>query len=774
MNRRRLAIVGALATVAGALLFFFNTTVLPFAGTPYSPVLYANNGSLLSVRIAADGQWRFPCGGQLPERYRVAVLEQEDRRFFYHPGVDPIALIRAFFSNLKAGRVVSGGSTLTMQLARLEEGRPRTLWSKLWEAFRAFRLEAGHDKEALFSFYACQVPMGGNIVGLEAAAWGYFGRAPKDLSWAESALLAVLPNDPALIYPGRNHERLKRKRDNLLEKLFHRGLLPELDRDLAVSEPVPDRMRGFPKKTRHLLDTLAAGHTKGPFESTIDDRIQETAQRIFDEHAVELKSRGIYNAALLVLENRDGRVLAYIGNVGWSTAEGDGRDVDIVRSPRSTGSLLKPFLYAAMLEEGTLTTNMLVPDVPTVYKGYKPENFDRTYKGAVSASQALATSLNVPAVRLLKQYGVGRFRDLLAGAGMTTLTRSNDDYGLSLILGGAEGTLFELTGLYAGMARRLREGPGSGFHFRPVVLTGEEGPETRFPPGPGAVWLVFESLVEANRPEGENFWKSFEHRRRIAWKTGTSIGMRDAWAIGTTPELTIGVWAGNADGRGVSGLTGLTAAAPLMFDLFRALPLSEGWFTRPDGDLRTVSLCSESGYPATAACPAVVAQVPLLAAGVAPCPYHRVVHLGREGKRVHSGCADVASMRHESRFILPAVMEYYYRSYHPEYRSAPPWREGCEEIRETDRPIGILYPPVDTAIYIPIQLDGSRGKAIFKMVHRDPSEKVFWHIDDHFMGSTTLFHELEVDVAPGEHLLTVVDEEGNRAERRFRVLPQNR
>lgn len=749
---------------------FFFQPVKFFEITPYSPVIFAQDGSLLSARIASDGQYRFPCSNEVNERYKIAVIAQEDNRFYYHPGVDPFAIMRAFFHNVFRGEIISGGSTITMQMARIERGGERTLYNKVSESLLALLLEIGHSKKDILAQYSCHVPMGGNIVGIETAAWAYFLRAPQDLSWAESALLSVLPNNPSLIHLGKGREKLKIKRDRLISRLEKKGYLSKIDAELAIAEPLPAQPKALPRYTPHLLDTLAGISEDRlfhkPFLSTINKEKQILAGNIFNRYAGMLKKQGVGNAAMIIIENDTGEVKAYIGN----NPDSEGGAIDIVRSERSTGSILKPFLYASMMESGIITPQMLVPDIPTMFEGYEPENFDHSYRGAVTASQALAASLNVPAVRLLKKYGVARFRDELVAAGLTTVRRSADNYGLSLILGGAEATLFELSGIYSAMARMLLNEEDISFVSRPVVLQGEKIIPNRFFASRGSVWLVFESLVEANRPDLDSFWRVFTSNRKIAWKTGTSIGMRDAWAIGADASWTVGVWAGNADGSDVSGLTGMSVAAPLMFEIFRALPSRE-WFKKPS-DLKQLRLCAESGLIASEDCPEVFAELPEKAVAGEPCQYHHTIHLSRSGNRVHSGCADVGSMKHEVRFVLPPVLEYYYRNYHPEYKMLPPWEKGCQQTDNTgsNREFGIVYPAEGAKIYIPVTISGEKGKVVLRAVHRSPNSTIYWHLDGEYIGKTTLFHEVAVDVEPGKHNLTIVDQSGGMAQKNFTVL----
>ena len=445
-NRKKKWRLAAAALPALAFLVYLLWPPGPLFDRPLSPVLFSEDGQLLGARLAADGQWHFPRDRKVPDKYFQAVLQFEDRRFYLHPGVDPVAMVRAAWQNLKAGRIKSGGSTITMQLARLTIGSGRrTVGRKLKESLLALKIELRYSKREILELFASNAPFGRNLVGLDAASWFYFGRHPEDLSWAEACFLAVLPKNPGLAADENGMSNIRRKRDRLLEKLRRRGLIDEIKLKLALSEPLPAGLRPVPREAEHLLETLAKdGRVKTPFRSFIKAELQRRISARAEVYGEKLLNRGIRNLAAVVIDNRKGAVVAYVGNVGAHRNFDSAQFVDVVQSPRSTGSILKPFLYAAMLQEGFITPEMLIPDIPTRYQGFRPKNFDRQFRGAVSARRALAWSLNVTAVRMLHDFGIPRFKNLLAGWGMSTLFRPADDYGLSLILGGAEGKLLEI------------------------------------------------------------------------------------------------------------------------------------------------------------------------------------------------------------------------------------------------------------------------------------------------------------------------------------------
>lgn len=748
--------------------------------TPYASMLLARNGELLGASIASDQQWRFAPVKKLPDKYQQALLRFEDQHFYYHPGVDPSAIARAFYSNWRAGKVVSGGSTLSMQLARLLrqhsgiKNSGRTLADKLAEAFLAMQLEWRFSKDELLQFYASHAPFGGNIVGLRAASWRYFGRAPEFMSWAESALLAVLPNSPALIHPGRQRDKLKIKRDRLLQKLHEQGLLSSLDLQLALLEPLPERPQVLPQWAPHLLATLKSRYPQESlFESTLDADLQRRVQAIAERHNNRLANEGVHNVAILVLDHQQSETLAYVGNQSWRRDTIYAPDVDIAQRPRSTGSLLKPLLYASMLQAGNITPRSLVPDIPTQFGGYSPQNYDREFRGAVPAQFVLAHSLNIPSVRMLRSYGIHRFHKDLQSLGMSTLFRAADDYGLTLILGGAEGTLWEMTGIYARLAALARDGDQSLAREASLLLQQKNFTTYSSQIKQGAAWLTLQALIDVARPGHENYWRDFAGSQAIAWKTGTSYGLRDAWAIGSNGRYTIGVWVGNADGEAAHFLSGQTSAAPVLFDVFDTLP-KVSWFAKPEAALKTVSVCVNDGFLAGGQCNAVDVDIPLESHFAQITPYHQRIHLDSEGQfRVHGQCENVSGMQSADWFVLPPTQEFYWRQHHSDYKPLPPWRRDCRAgalAQDADLPIELVYPHESSQVYIPVDLDGRRSRVVLKAIHRDANAKLYWHLDEQYLGETKIFHDQAVSLEPGRHKLMLLDQDGHQLVRWFKVL----
>lgn len=780
-NRRRIGIIIFL----GLAFLYFNSLPKKLFEQPTSTVLEDRDGNLLGAQIAGDGQWRFPHNPDVPYKFAVAITQFEDRNFFEHSGLHLPSLFRAFRQNISEGRVVSGGSTLSMQVIRLSrQGQSRSLWEKAMELVLASRLELKYSKQEILAFYASNAPFGGNVVGLDAAAWRYFGRRADELSWSEASMLAVLPNAPSLIYPGKNQEKLLAKRNRLLDRLQTIGVLTELDCNLAKAEPLPGKPHPLPQLTPHLLTrALKAGKKGQRVITTIDPILQEQAIRVTEQHHRFLKQKHVYNAAAIIIEVETGNVLAYIGNTQNDGAE-FGSDVDVITAPRSTGSILKPFLFAAMLQEGDILPGMLVPDVPTSMKGFAPKNFTLSYDGAVPARRALSRSLNVPAVHMLHDHGLEKFRRLLQRMKFRHINKSAEHYGLSLILGGAESSLWDIAGNYASMSRTLNHYNGiyggkydlGDFH-EPNYLHSDD--TTSYPPNldevslvnAASIFLTYQALIEVNRPDNELGWEDYASSGKVAWKTGTSFGHRDAWAVGTTRDYVVGVWVGNADGEGRPGITGSSAAAPLMFDLFDLLPTSH-WFATPYDDMEKVGVCHTSGHRALEVCEEVDSiWIPTKGLKTPPCPYHQLVHLESNGVyRTSSECTDVNRMVTKSWFVLPPVQEYYYKAKNPNYQVLPPYDPTCAAAALGATPMEMIYPKEDLQVLVPTEIDGEKGQAIFEVAHRKPNITVYWHIDNEYIGSTFGIHQMGLRPSVGEHILTLVDENGHTLEQRFEAI----
>ena len=734
--------------VLASLFLLFLCIPVPKFEKPYSTVLTARNGELLGAKIADDGQWRFPATNSYSQKYVDCLLEYEDRWFYYHPGFNPMSFVKALIDNIKAGEVVRGGSTLSMQVVRLSrDNPPRTYGEKLLEVILAMRLELRYSKKEILDLYAANAPFGGNVVGIDAAAWRYFHTTPDELSWAEAATLAVLPNAPSLIHPGRSRERLKEKRDDLLRRMVPK--ISEEDAELAMMEDIPERPFEIPMLAYHYLAEKDKSHHGEHIESTIDASLQQSVIDIMRRHHELNVQNSIDNAAVYVVDYLNDEVVAYVGN-NWDAD--DARMVDMIQAQRSTGSILKPFLFAAMLDEGTLLPQMVLPDVPMSLSGFTPKNYSGEYWGAVTADKALQNSLNAPFVHLLREYGQQRFHSLLRQLGLRGIVFDAEHYGLSLIVGGAEASLYDITNAYARMGRKLASHVNESYD---VVVDDDIVPFSA-----EAIAETFHVMLGLTRPVSQAGWGGFASSRKVAWKTGTSYGFKDAWAVGVTDRYAVGVWVGNADGEGRPGLTGVGAAAPLMFDVIGKL---NDDYTYPANTSESIEIevCAESGYPKSEYCQntkKIRAVDVENQTGV--CPYHKKVFLDESRQyRVKPDCYAVDQKNYEIFYVLPPVMEWFYKKHSPLFRPLPALYPGCGTAHPDDV-MAFVYPKDDARITIPIGIRGDRQQVVFEIAHRNPQKTIFWTLNDRFLGQTRLNHQMPIDVERGTYTLRSVDEDG--------------
>lgn len=737
---------------------------------PFSTVVLGENGELLGARIAKDGQWRFPHNEKVPYKFAHALITFEDKRFYRHMGVDVKAIGRAVKSNFTEGEVVSGASTLTMQVIRMaRKKKSRSLYQKMIEMIWATRLEWRSSKKEILSLYASNAPFGGNVVGLDAAAWKYFGIPAEKLSWAESATLAVLPNSPGLIHPGRNRKKLHEKRDRLLAKLYQKKVIDETTYQLALLEPLPQKPIRLPDVAPHLVASVGKNSKKkGIHHTSINTSLQKRVNAVIERHHKHLENHEIHHLAALIIEVKTGKIIAYNGNVSGGFGE-EGNAVDMIQAKRSTGSILKPILYANILEEGLLFPKQLIQDVPTYYGSYTPKNYSYTYDGAVPADEALARSLNIPAVKMLEKFGLHKFHQRLQDHGFTTFDQKADHYGLSLILGGGETTMYDLGAVYSKMAHQLKYGEKSAAQY---VIEVESKPEKssgqHLPIHNAAIWQTFEVMTQVNRPGVEINWEYFNSEQKVAWKTGTSFGHRDAWAVGITPKHVVVVWSGNANGEGRPEIIGAKTAGPVLFDIINELPQSQSWFLRPDEELHQVITCNASGLPATKYCRHTrEIHVKKGIHHVGTCTYCQPYLVDKKsGSRVKSSCYSPQESIQKNYFTLPPHMEYYYRKKHPEYQVLPKMHPRCESEVNMD----LTYPGPNAKVYIPTLLNGKRGEMVLEAKVKGSSRHLYWHIDEQYLGETSGKHQLAVSPSKGKHVVKIVDNNGAEIKRNFLVI----
>ncbi len=589
---------GLLITLLACCLFIALLYLVPFPEqrlhAPEAYRFYDRNKQLIGSIISDDGFYRMHIPlSEVSDLFVQTLLLNEDRYFYQHFGINPLAIARASVTNIRSGRVVSGGSTITMQLARMLERRERTFWAKSIEAFRAVQLEFRYSKEQILSYYLALAPYGGNIEGLESAAFHYFGKPASILSPGEVALLVALPKSPNRYRPDKHPESARQQRDLVLQKMLSAQLITIEQYNRAVAEPIPVNKRRVENTIPHT-----AWHLKGKYKgryrfyTTLDDNMQRRANRLLADYVERLPLFGISNASAVIIDNQTREVRAIVGSTDYFNKPNLGAN-DGSRTPRSPGSTLKPFVYALAMQNGLISEKTILYDIPKNYSGYSPQNYSKTFMGPVTVREALTESLNIVAVELSRELGIGALHKLLREGGITTLDRPPSYYGLPLVLGGVEIKLLDLTNLYTSLANEgdyqpyklLVDAPELETRAKSASLLSRE-----------ASWLVTHILTDVERPDFPESWQFARDRPTIAWKTGTSYGHQDAWSIGYTPRYTIGVWVGNFDGRSAQELAGSKVAAPLLFDLFQSIEdfANPRWFNKP-ANVRSRMVCSVCG-----------------------------------------------------------------------------------------------------------------------------------------------------------------------------------
>jgi penicillin-binding protein 1C len=520
----------------------------------YSKLVVDREGRLLRAYATPKGFWRLPVQvADVDPRFLKMLFAYEDKRFREHHGVDPWAVLRAAYQFIENGRIVSGASTLTMQVARLLEPRPeRTVLAKLRQAVRAVELEQRLSKQEILTLYLNLAPYGGNLEGIRAASLAYFGREPRRLTLAEAALLVALPQSPETRRPDRASAVARWARDRVLDRAADAGVIPKDEAERAKAEPVPKERRPMPMLAPHAADqAMMTGPDQPVYRLTIDAQLQRQFEDLLRERARALDPA--VSVALVAIDNASGEIVARVGSADFFDERRAGQ-VDMTQAVRSPGSALKPFIYGMGFEDGLIHPETLIDDRPVRYGNYAPENFDLTFQGTVTVRQALQFSLNVPAVALLDKVGPSRLMTRLANAGAALKLPKDETPGLAMALGGVGVTLTDLTMLYAGLARL-----GTTMQVDERTNRARAGPLRLL--DPVAAWYVGNVLIGAPPPDNGV-------RGRIAFKTGTSYGYRDAWAVGFDGRHTIGVWVGRADSAGMPGMIGRTTAAPILFDAF--------------------------------------------------------------------------------------------------------------------------------------------------------------------------------------------------------------
>lgn len=707
----------------------------------YSQIVLDESGDIIGAYLNSEEQWQIKGVDEIPPRLKSAVLNYEDRKFYSHNGVDYLAILRAIKTNLLEDRRV-GASTITMQGVKLYKRRERTYLSKIEEIIESYKLEKYLSKDEILQLYLNNAPYGGNIVGYETASQLYFGKSAKNLTWAEGATLAVLPNSPGLISIERNRDKLLAKRNNLLKLMYKREVIDERQYRLAIKESLPKERRYFNSLAPHLTRRLVNESSDRIIKSTIDGELQKKIEDIASDYGDYLNNRGVKNTAIIVVDNLNGEVKSYVGSQDFYDFERNGQ-VDGVMAKRSVGSVLKPFLYALSIDEGLISPKSKLLDVPLYFSNFNPQNANKKYQGLVTAREALEKSLNIPFVKLLEEYGEERFFYFLKDViGFPEKDYSN--YGLSLILGTKEMSVEDIAKLYYGLSQYG--------NFKDLKYIQEEKKEERRQLiSKGASYLTLEAMQRVQRYGVDNLYLG---KDGIAWKTGTSYGQRDAWASGISPRWTVVVWCGNFTGEGNRNISGVVTAGQLLFKIFKVLPNENESFNKPQEELKKILIDRESGYRLKYSVPSEEIDYPKEAKTLKTSPYYKKIFVNSKGEEVDSRSEEFVDS--EERVVLSYPIELL------DYLA----RENIDMSNTKDERIKIIYPLNDVRIFLPKDFD-ERKKLIVKVAN--PKKKIiYWYHNGKYIFSG---RELEksLDFSQGEHKLTLVSESGEIAEVKFYI-----
>ncbi len=748
-----------------------------------STVVIDRNGEWLRAFTAPDDMWRFPetTLEKVSPLLQTVMLTYEDKWFYYHFGINPVSIIGATVDNIKSGKIVRGGSTITMQLARLMEPKDRTIPNKLIEMFRALQLELTYSKTEILTFYFNMLPYGGNIVGSGAASRLYFNKPQSMLSLGEAALLAAIPNSPEYLRPDRFPNQARKAREKVLQRMYLAGKIPKERLQEALQEPIPTERYPLPFKTPHLARFLENKiHTYSSkfngnqwIHTTIDERYQNTSERILSEHLRPLQVQGVSTGSVVVIDTKSHEVLAMVGSHDFFDKESAGQ-VNGTLAIRSPGSALKPFIYALAIDQGLITPQTLLFDVPVDYDGYSPVNYDGKFTGYVTARDALARSLNVPAVNLYAKMHNNGLYGFLRQAGITTLS-NQEEYGLSLVLGGCGINLLELTNLYAGLANMGEFAPYKLSINQDTENELQDESKNKFPPyfvsntftkssllRPETSWIVTEMLTTLKRPDYPEAFDFTGTMPKVAWKTGTSYGHRDAWSIGYSPELTIGVWVGNFNGTGVPILTGADAAAPILFALFTALSgeKENQWFTKP-ATLKTRLVCALSGLPLTHNCPTSISDVYIPGvSSTRQCHIHKSIQVdSATGERLCSSCGVGRQYRNEKIAVLPADVATWLNANGFGVPVLPDHNEECTRLLAGTDPV-ILSPARDSVFNIRPNIPPEYQKIRLSASVSGDTQDIFWFLNGELVFKGKAVEPTFITPVVGKHELTCIDGAG--------------
>jgi len=719
------------AAVAGFILFLLLNFLFPVPDKiEYSTIITDNKGEVVHAYLTSDDKWRMKTTlEEISPLLRKTIVEKEDKYFYYHPGINPFAIGRALTKNIFRLKRTSGASTITMQVARALEPKRRSYFNKLIEMFRALQLEWKYSKEEILQLYLNLVPYGSNLEGVKSASILYFKKNPDHLSLAEITALSIIPNRPSSLLIGRNNDLIVIERNRWLRKFAEDKVFTEKEIQDALQEPLTATRGTVPKQIPHLAYKLKKSG-EDIVHTNIELNTQLKVEKLTSDYVRTVQLKNIRNAAVVIIDNKTHTVISYVGSGNFYDTT-DGGQVNGAAAIRQPGSTLKPLLYAMCIDEGLMTPKAIITDVAISYDGYAPENYDKQFNGYVTMEYALEHSLNIPAVKGLRMLGKDKLVHKLASCNFQQIKKDQSKLGLSMILGGCGATLEELTGLYSVFAN-------DGKYYPPEFALDPESPirkinsasPTRIT-STAATYMINETLSKVNRPDFPINWQSTERMPKIAWKTGTSYGRRDAWSIGYNKNYTIGVWVGNFSGAGVQELSGATIATPLLFKIFNSIDYDsdEEWFRQPaDCDIRQV--CSETGWIPNDFCSNLSTDyfIPLISTA-RKCDNMEEVYLSADDKNSFCKlCVPQTGYKKQWFKKVSPDMQHFFDEHRVSYVKVHAHNTACEKLFKEGGPV-VTSPRSGTEYLIskknpePLQLSCN--------VSNDVS-KVYWYVNNRF------------------------------------------
>lgn len=721
----------------------------------YSQIITDKDNNIIHAYLTSDDKWRMKTTlEEITPELQKAIIHKEDKYFNYHFGINPIAIFRAFFNNIVQGRRTSGASTITMQVARLLHPKERSYWNKIVEIFRAIQLEWKYSKKEILQLYLNLVPYGGNLEGVKSAAVLYFDKAPNHLNIAEITVLAIVPNRPTSLKLGKKNKQILAARNKWLKRFKEEKVFSATTIQDALEEELIIERKDAPKTAPHFSYRIKkTTPNQSIIKTSLNFNQQKKVEKIVQNYIKRIYKQHIKNASVMVINNQTNTVACYVGSADFFNNE-DAGQVDGVRAIRSPGSTLKPFLTALAIDKGKATPKLKVNDVPVNFSGYSPVNYDNTYNGAVTVEYALANSLNVPSVKLLEEIGSDFFINQLIEAGFKKIEKNKQQLGLSVVLGGCGVSLEELTRLYASFAHKGR--------LQSLQWTANDTITLQKPlVSEGAAYIVTDILTKLTRPDLPKNFESSKHLPKIAWKTGTSYGRRDAWSVGYNANYTIGVWVGNFSGEGVVELTGASIATPLLFKIFNALDYApvKDWFKEPDMlDFRWV--CSETGLVPSPFCENQVIDTFLpLVSSTKVCKHVQEVWVSADEKK--SYCRSCLPMGGSKKKLFPSYppeIINFYETENINYERIPPHNSLCERVFK-DKQLSITS-PVNGVEYI---IDASDNDQLMLTCQASNDvKKVYWYVNDIFYRSENATENVFFVPKIGQNKVTCVDDKGRK------------